>query len=206
MRPYLLIFALVCGPALRLAGQVQPPAATSSPSSGAAVTPAPAGTPITDLMQPALDHLQGNLNGLHVERWKATGGGREEISANVASIRRDIQTTLPPLLAAADASPSSVAAVLPVFRNIDALYDVYLRVVEAAIQFGPRQQGDALEEARTRLDGARRSLGDKLQTAAEARERQLTELRAALNTRPATAAAPSPCPVPTPAKKKRKPS
>jgi hypothetical protein len=157
-------------------------------------------------LQPALDTLQQTLDTLRLDKWKTSGAVREETDANISSIRRDLETTLPPLLTDADGSPDSVARVLPAFRNIEALYDVLLRVAQVGRLSAPGAQSAALDQAMANLDDGRRTLGDRLQAAALAREQQLGDLKAALRAiPPATAApAPAPCP-PSPPARKRKP-
>ena len=72
---------------------------------------------------------------------------RSEADTNVASIRRDVETTLPPLLAAADAAPDSAAKALAAYRNVEALYDVLLRVTTAGRMAAPGDQSSALDQA-----------------------------------------------------------
>ena len=152
-------------------------------------------------MQPALDDLQQVLGSLRPDKWKGPGEVREEASANIDSIHRDLQGTLPSLLATADAAPNSVAQILPAFRNIEALYDVLLRVTEAGNLFAPTDQRQALEQTRAKLEEARRSLGERVQTLAVTHEKQIHDLQTAVHT---MASAPAPvCPAPPPPVKKR---
>jgi hypothetical protein len=173
-----------------------PAAASTSPVA------APALKAPSAILQPALDTVQQTIELLRPEKWKGPGEMRGEASANIDSIRRDLKTTLPPLLAAADAVPSSVAKVLPAYRNIEALYDVLLRVTEAGRFTSPDQQREALEDAMARLEAGRRALGEQLQSAAVAREQEVQHLQAAIQARP-PAPPPAACP-PPPEKKKRK--
>ncbi len=134
----------------------------------------------SSLLSPALEDLKGSLSAVRVDRWKSSGSRREEASSNIGSIQRDLDGTLPGLLATADAAPGSVAGNLPVFRNVDALYDVLLRVVQTADLFAPKADADTLHSALNSLENARRSLGDALQSAAAAQEQQTASLRAQL--------------------------
>lgn len=152
-------------------------------------------------LQPALDDLQQVLGSLRPDKWKGPGEMREEASANIDSIHRDLEGTLPSLLATADAAPNSVAQILPAFRNIEALYDVLLRVTEAGNLYAPNEQKQALEQTRAKLEDARRSLGERVQALAVAHEKQIHDLQAAVHTM-ATAPAPV-CPAPPPPTKKR---
>jgi hypothetical protein len=138
---------------------------------------------------------------------------REEANANISDIQRDVQTTLPSLLKDADAAPGALSQVLPLSRNVDALYDVLLRVEEGARVSAPAEQVTALQQALVTLQKARSALDLQLQETAAAQEKQVTVLRTTLQAQAAARAAVTPAPVPTcpappPAKKavrKRKP-
>ncbi|HEV2620142.1 MAG TPA: hypothetical protein VGU23_09430, partial [Acidobacteriaceae bacterium] len=101
-----------------------------SPSAAAqgAATAASAGPAPSAVMRPALASLRDALDMLRPERWKAPGAITAESTNDVGSIERDLDATLPPLLADADAGRSSTAQLLPAYRNVEALYDVVVRV------------------------------------------------------------------------------
>jgi hypothetical protein len=143
---------------------------------------------------------------MNTERWKASSAVRDEAESNLRSIERDVETTLPPLLVAADGAPDSPAKTLPAYRNVEALYDVLLRLEAAGQLAAPREQASALEQALADLNG-RRALGDQLQRDADGQERQIVRLQAALKAVPAPAPAPvaAVCPS-SPAKKSVKPA
>jgi len=189
-----LFMVVLFGPGM-LAAQApaNPPA---SPPPQAMKTP-------SAIMQPSLDALQQILDVLQPEKWKASGRVREETSANINSIRRDLTTTLPPLLATADSAPDSVARALPAYRNIEALYDVLLRVTETSKLAAPSQQAVTLAKTLASLEDGRRALGEQIQAAALNRDQQLHDLQAAVRTaQHAPAPAPVTCP-PPPRTKKR---
>lgn len=172
-----LFVATVCGPCLALSGQT--PASTSA--APAAVQSA--ATP-SAMLKPGLDSLQQTIGTLRLEKWKTSNAVRDETDANLTSMRRDLEATLPPLLAAADGAPGSVARMVPVFRNIGALYDVLLRVVEAARLSAPSQQSTALMQAMSSLDDGRRALGERMQSVAVGQEKQIGDLQAAVRAIP----------------------
>ena len=135
---------------------------------------------------------------------------REATLTNVGSIRRDLEATLPGLLAAADAQPGSVATALPVERNLGALYDVLLRVTVVAEPAAPMEQTSALEHAMKSLEGARRELSDQLQSSAEAQEQKAVAMQKALNAVPpppvaVAAVGSAPCPAVSAPTKRKKP-
>lgn len=174
--------------------------AQAAPASAAA-GPTPSAT-----LQPSLEILKSALGNTNVERWKTSNAIKGEASANLRSIANDVTTTLPALLAAADAAPSSAAKVLPAYRNADALYDVLLRVAISARLYAPTDQSSALEQALQSLEDSRRAFGDQLQQVALAQDTQVVRLQAALRAvpppqPPPPAPAPVKCPT-TPVRKR----
>ena len=177
----------------------------STPAPDAAPSQPPASSSST-ILNPAISNLQAALDGIRVERWKASSPIRDEAQTNIDSVRRDLEETLPPLLTAADAAPNSVPQVLPVYRNIEALYDVLLRISAAARLTAPPQQSAALDQAMSNLEASRRTLGDQLQAAAVNQDRKILDLQASLRT-PAPVPAAAPCsPAPAAAKKRKTPA
>lgn len=195
-----ILLVTFCGACAALAAQAP---AVTQPRTEAQ----PPRTKPSSLMQPALDTLQQTLSELRPEKWKASDAVRQEMAGNISSIHRDLETTLPPLLMAADNAPGSVSQLLPAYRNVEALYDVLLRVAEAGSIAAPNQQSAALERARASLEDGQRALGNHLKSIALAQEQQVRGLQAALRAVP-----PPPAPVvcpPPPAKKRprrRKPA
>lgn len=189
-----LLVVIFCGSCAACAAQQ---AAVAPQAAAARVAPVPSA-----IMQPALDLLDQAIGTLRPDKWKASDAVRDDAAANISSIRRDLDATLPQLLATADGAPASVTQVLPAYRNIEALYDVVLRVAEAGRLSAPGDQRSALEEARGKLESARRALGDRIQAAALAREQQVHSLQAALRAIP-PAPAPAVCPTPAPVKKRK---
>jgi hypothetical protein len=212
-----LMLAAICAPQMDYALQAAAgTAATQNPSAQTqSTTPAaiPQSAPISALVKPSLDSTRDTVGSLQMERWKR-GPLRDEASANIASIRQDIESTLPDLLKVADANPGATSKVLPVSRNINALYDVVLRVVNAARVTAPGDQFTALQETLADLEKARHALEDQIQDGAAAQEKQIGNLQIALKeqAKPAPACpvveapAPAAAPAKKPATKKRKPA
>jgi hypothetical protein len=133
---------------------------TPAPQPAPAAQPTPAAKPST-LLQTSIDGLQSTLTGIRLEKWK-NGTVRSEATTNIASLQKDLQETLPVLLAAADADPQSMSKTLPVSRNLDALYDVLLRVVDGARVVAPADQVDQLIQTMASVEKARLALNDQL--------------------------------------------
>jgi len=209
------VFAVFCSASIWCEGQTAtPPDATTAPafqkspaSQSSPASPAPTGPSASSLLKSPLDGLQQTLTGLRLDKWKS-GSVRTEATANIASIQKDLQGTLPELIAAADAAPSLVSKALPVSRNLDALYAVLVRVVDGARVAAPGDQVDQLTRAMAEVQKSRLALNDQLQDLAAAAEKQVADLQLAVvqMRTPAPAACPAiPAakPSPTPAAKKK---
>jgi len=205
-----LMLALLSSPSIGLAlnqTQAQYPAPSALQPSGAPAANAATGP--SALLQPALDGLQQTIGSLKMEKWKG-GSIRSEAAANIISIQRDLQSTLPALLTQGDSAPQATSGLLPISRNINALYDVLVRVVDGARVAAPGEQVAQLQLAMVNLEKARRTFDDQIQESALAQEKQFHTVQVALKTQPvAVCPAPPPLP-PAPAKKvvrkKRKPA
>lgn len=158
-------------------------------------------------LQPAVQLVKEALSTLNIDKWKASAAIKSDADANLNSVQRDIDQTLPGLVTAADAAPDSAAKALPVFRNVDALYDVMLRLDAAGRLAAPKDQVGALDDALSSIANARRTLGDRLQATADAQEQRMVRLQQ-VAARPAQAPAPAPatCSPPTTTSTKKKKS
>ena len=166
-------------------------AQTAAPGNTAPANAAPA--PLSASVRPALSQVAQSLNALNTRRWKAPQPVRDEADGDITSIQRDLNGTLDGLLQQADAAPGSVPAAFAVYRNIDALYDTLLRVVETAELAAPENEEAQLESALKSLEGARSSLGDMVFTGAQSQQTELIRLRTVV----ASATAQSKAPVKT---------
>ena len=182
--------------------------------------PAPAAAPqptipSSSIVQPAMTEVERSLSALNISRWKAPGQVKSAAQQDTGSIQRDLSDTLPGLLSKADAAPTTVPPAFVVYRNIDALYDVLLRVSETASLAAPQGESDALFSSLNKLEAARSQLGDAILNASQQREDQIVKLEASVRAAAAAQAqAPQPKTTvvddgtapPSPAKKKKKPA
>jgi len=173
----------------------QTPSGAAMPAPGTAQPAAPV-VSISAQLQPALSSVHHSVDSVHVEKWKR-GNIRDEAAQNISQIQRDIDVTLPPMLRDADTAPASLSKLLPISRNISALYDVLLRVVEASRVIGPDDQVAMLQEALVTLGNARQAFSDRMQTSATAMEKQVADLRTTVQMQAAKIAA-TPAPVALP--------
>jgi len=184
LRTSAILLALLPAPLLPgflLTAQMAPPP----------IPPAQTALPSATL-EPSIEILKSAMGATNVDRWKASTAIKGEASGNLRSIANDVTSTLPALLATADAAPNSAAQILPAYRNADALYDVLLRVVISANLYAPADQSSALLQALHSLEDSRRALADQLLQAAQAQDTQVVRLQTALK------AVPLPQPPPAP--------
>jgi hypothetical protein len=180
LRHTLAIFAiLAAGPGL-LALAAQTSDATPAPAANPPIAATDQSTlPAIQALRPALDNVSAVTAGLSIARWKAPGDVRSSTQQDVNSIQRDLTSTLPPLLDQAQA-PGALAPSFAVYRNIDALYDVLLRVTEMASLAGTAEEATHLEDVRAGLETARGQLGNSLLQSVSAQDSQVVQLRAAI--------------------------
>ena len=81
----------------------------------AAAPPAPTGFAVASL-RPALANVQTTIANLGVAHWKASSATRSAIQEDVASMQRDLNATLPGLMAQVEASGPAV--LVTVFRRL----------------------------------------------------------------------------------------
>jgi len=136
--------------------------------------------------------MQTDLENLRIEKWKTDAGNKRQTQANVDSIRRNLQSALPDILAQVSASPEELAASFKLYRNLDALYDVFGSVVENTGAFGSKNEFQSLSNDMNGLESARRAMGERLQKLASAKEDEIARLRAQVKT--LSAAIPPPPP------------
>jgi hypothetical protein len=166
-------------------GNPAPAPAAAAPAAGPA--PAVAGYAFANL-RPALANVQNAISGLSISRWKAPSATRSATQQDVASMQRDLSATLPELMTQAEGASAALSPSFAVFRNIDALYDVLLRVTETAALAGPESDAGSLEEARAGLEDGRAKLGAWLLQSISAQDAQVAHLQAPA---PRVAAAPA---------------
>jgi hypothetical protein len=174
---------------------------------GETMQPAP-GVPVSatalpsTILHPALASLQQALAIARPDKWKAPSAIVAESSSDIGSIQRDLDHTLPPLLSTSDASPSSVSQLLPTYRNVEALYDVLVRVTQTSVLAAPPQQSAALQQATSSLQQARRDLGDLLDSDAQSQDHRLRDVQTRLTALQSAPPPPAPVgPPPPPVKK-----
>jgi len=99
-------------------------------------------TSITELnqlianLQQASQAAQLDLARLRIDKWKADSGTKHQTQGDTESVNRNLQNALPGMLADLKNSPENLALTFKVYRNLDALYDVFSSLVESTGAFG----------------------------------------------------------------------
>lgn len=122
-------------------------------------------------------NMQADLEKMRIEKWKADSSSKRQAQTNVDSIQRNLQAALPEIMTQLDKAPEDMAASFKLYRNLDALYDVFNSVVESAGAFGSKDEFQSLSNDLTALVSVRRAFGERTQKLAGAKENELTRLR-----------------------------
>jgi hypothetical protein len=186
----------------------------------AAVQPAVSYTSVSELngilaqVKQTAQNMQADLEKTRIDRWKTDSSTKRQTQANVESIQRNLQSALPDIISKLSNSPEDIGASFKLYRNLDALYDVFGSVVESAGAFGSKDEFQSLSNDMTGLESARRTFGERLQKLATAKEDELARLRTQIKTLQAASPPPPPKkiivddtePPKKPAAKKKKPA
>jgi len=164
-------------------------------------------------LEQASQATQGDLSKLRIEHWKTDSNTKRQTQADVESIQRNLQGALPAIIAEMRSSPENLPSTFKLYRNLDALYDVMVSVVESAGAFGSKDEFQSLQNDLSSIEKDRHSFADRMDTLAGTKETELSHLRAQVQTAQALANAPPPKKIivddtaPTPPKKtvKKKP-
>ena len=183
--PALLALIALIGPSV---ADAQNPAASQPPVAYASVSEL---NGILTPLQQTAQSMQIDLAKTRIEKWKTDASTKKQTVANVDSIQRNLQSALPATIAELNNAPEDVAASFKLYRNLDALYDVFGSVVESAGAFGSKDEFQSLGNDMNGLEAARRTFGERLQKLAAGKEEELTRLRTQVKT---LSAAPPPPP------------
>jgi hypothetical protein len=133
-------------------------------------------------LQQTSQQMQDDLSRLRIEKWKTDSGTKQQTSTDVESIQRNLQAALPGILSDLKNSPESTPVTFKLYRNLDALYDVTSSVVESAGAFGSRDEFESLNRDLESLEHSRHAFADRIDKIATAKETEIGQLRAALQT------------------------
>ena len=143
-------------------------------------------------LEQASQAAQLDLAKLRIDKWKVDSGSKLQTQGNVESVQRNLQAALPEMIAELKASPENLNATFKLYRNLDALYNVFGSVTESTGAFGSKDEFQSLENDLSAFEKARRAFADRMESLAGAKEAEVTRLRAALQSAQANAPAEPP--------------
>ncbi len=185
-------FLLLCTLSLALLA----PGAMSAQADNPAVPPPVAYASVNELssiltqIQQTAKTIDSDLTKMRIEKWKVDSSVKREVQGNVESIRRNLESALPEMITQLNNAPEDLAASFKLYRNLDALYDVFGPVAESAGAFGSKDEYQNLSNDLTALQNARHALGERMQALAAAKESELSRLRNQIKAAAATPPAP----------------
>jgi exonuclease VII large subunit len=168
-----VLTAALLTPAAARAQAMQPPVAYASVSELNGI--------LAQLQQTA-QNMQSDLENARIEKWKTDNANKRQTLANVDSIQRNLKSSLPETITQLNNSPEDLGMSFKLYRNLDALHDVFGSVVESAGAFGSKDEFQNLSNDMTGLENARRTFGERMQRLTASKEEELTRLRTQIKT------------------------
>ena len=209
MKPKFPVIARILLPffATAVIGQTAAPAQTPAPVPYSSVSQ------LNILLSQVEQTSQGmlaDLSRVRVDKWKTDSNTKRGSQSDIESVQRNLQDALPEMLSQLRAAPESLPATFKLYRNFDALYDVFSSIVESAGAFGSKDDYQSLRNDLSELERARKSFADRMDTLANSKEQEVAQLRTQLHDLQAAQAAAPPkktvvddtAPAPTATKKK----
>ena len=188
VRSFFILIAVLAPAAARAQGATGQAAGAQPPVAYASVSEL---NGILTQLQKTAQSMQSDLAKTRIEKWKADGATKRQTLENVESIQRNLKLALPETIAQLNNAPEDVGVSFKLYRNLDALLDVFGSVVESAGAFGSKDEFQSLGNDMNGLESVRRAFGERMQKLASAKEVELTRLRAQVKT---LSAAPPPPP------------
>lgn len=159
------------------AAAAQAPANNSAPVSYTSITEL---NQIIANLQQASQATQEDLSHLRVEKWKTDGATKRQTDSDIQSILRNLQNALPGMISDLKSAPESLPLTFKLYRNLDALYDVFNSVVESAGAFGSKDEFQSVNKDLGNVEQSRRELAARMDKLASAKETEISQLRVEL--------------------------
>lgn len=133
-------------------------------------------------LEAASKSTQADLVKLRIEHWKTSAASKKDALAAVDSVQRNLQNSLPDVISQLRAAPEDLSATFKLYRNLDALCDVFGSVAEGAAQLGTKDEQQALANDLEGFANARKQIAQRMESLSSTKEAELVRLRAALKT------------------------
>ena len=157
----------------------------SNPAPASSTVPVAAPDTLSSLLtqvQSAARTTTADVSLLNIRKWKVSNEIKNDAQTKAEAIQRNLTVALPSITAQVQNSPNDFAANFKLYRNLDVLYDVMSSLAESAGAFGSKSEFDPLATDLNRIDQARRSLGDRLELLASAKDAEIARLQSQVNT------------------------
>ena len=181
-----LVHELGCSLLLALAaGMCFAQTALSNSESASAPVSYSSVTQLNDLLadlQQTSQTTQLDLAKLRIEKWKTDSGTKRQTDADIQSIQRNLQSAMPEIVGQLRKSPESLPETFKLYRNLDALYDVFASVVESAGAFGSKDEFQSLQNDLNGMEKSRHVVADRMESLSTTKENELGQLRVELRT------------------------
>jgi hypothetical protein len=178
--------AVACPVLLFAQTAAPPPAQPQAPSPPVSYSSVSEVNSLLSQLEQTSQSMQRDVSGLRIDKWKTDANTKRGSQADVASIQRNLQTALPEIIASLRNSPESLPSTFKLYRNLDALYDVFVSLAESTGAFGLRDEYQGLRNDVNSLETSRRMFADRVATLADSKEGELTKLRTDLQAARAT--------------------
>lgn len=130
-----------------------------------------------DRLQAAASQANLDIAHMRIEKWKTDATSKQQAQANADSLQRNLTSALPGLIDSVRTAPQDLNAGFKLYRNLNALYDVFASFAESAGAFGPRGDYEALAQPLNIIDSVRHDLGDDLENLTSSTQSELIQLR-----------------------------
>ena len=138
--------------------------------------------PDLERLQTAASQAADVIGRLHIGKWKASGEAKSAAQADANSVQRNLTAAMPGMIAAVRAAPDDVNAEFKLYRNLNALHEVFGTVVDATRLYGPRGDYEELAQQMRTFEAVRRKLGERLERLTADTQHHLDQLRAQIKT------------------------
>ena len=135
-----------------------------------------------DKLQTASSQAAETIGRLNIGKWRASSEAKSAAQANANSVQRNLTSAMPGMIAAVRAAPNDLNAEFKLYRNLNAVYEVFGTVVDATRLYGPRADYDALSQQMRAFESVRRKLGEGLEQLTAEAQHNLDQLRAQIKT------------------------
>jgi hypothetical protein len=181
-RTFLSLFvSLLCAPAML--GQSGPAASGGPSAQGGEPVSYASVTQLNGLLsqlESSSKSTQADLVKLRVDHWKTSNSSKKETIAKVDSIQRNLQGTLPDVIAQLRAAPEDLPTTFRLYRILEALCDVVGSVAEDTGAFGSKDELQAMSNDLNGFDGTRKQMAQRMESLSASKEAEIIRLRTEL--------------------------